>query len=176
MFGQKLPFKDVRAEDLHPTKSGKNAQYIKHFINNPETILGKGCVINIHSVIGEEACMLASLLAQKLLQLGKGYITNGVEINKESVDFDGGAKIEDFVKKDFIVIFSIDSVYSTDFRDNFLNNIYDLAKLKNVPIIRVSKKEYKNNTLNVINLKLNDTVKTEEQLMFEFMNKKEEEK
>ena len=67
-------------------------------------------------------------------------------------------------------------MYSTDFRDNFLNNIYDLAKLKNVPIIRVSKKEYKNNTLNVINLKLTDTVKTEEQLMFEFMNKNEEEK
>lgn len=176
MFGQKLPFKDVDFSKLHPTKSGKNAQYIKHFVNNPETILGKGCVINIYSLIGNEATQLASLLTQKLLQISKGYITNGVEINKQSVDFDGGDKVEDFVKKDFITIFSVDSIYSTEFRDNFLNNIYDLAKLKNIPIIRVSKKEFKNNTLNVINLKLTDTVKTEEQLMFEFINKNNEEK
>lgn len=166
IFKIHLPYKDVKEEDLKPTRSKDNYKNFKNVVNNIDGIIGKPVILNIYSNLGEQATMAVCYLTQILSKKYRAKTTNGIEINQKSVDFDSGG-VSELLKNQFLVVFSVDKVFTTEHRKQYLDNLYSLAKLQNIPIILSSKKELKNTEYRIINLRLTDDVKNEMELIIE---------
>lgn len=151
-----LPYKDVKIEDLTPTKSGDNQKLFKQVMNNLPNMIGKPVILNFYSEIAEQATQASVYVTEQLMTSYKAITTNGIELNKKSVDFDDSTALDDLLSKDFLTIFSLNSVFITDFRKQFLDNLFTLAKLQNKPIITSSNVELKLPQFKVINLRLTD--------------------
>lgn len=166
IFTTKLPHKGVELSDLKPTKTGDNIKQCKSIITNINKIIGRGVILNLYSEVGEQANMAGSHITELLLKSHKGITTNGIEINQRSTDFNDNP-IEEFLKKDFLTIFSVDSVFATDYRKQFMLGLYEKAKLDNIPIIVTSKKKMEMKGYHVINVRLTDMKKNEQELIKE---------
>jgi len=162
------PFSNVLESDLTVTASPENLKKYRGVTQHINSLINKGYIINCYSEVGEQANMLATYLTEMLIGKGyKGISTSGIGINKTSVDFENSNSINDLLVKDFLTIFSANSVLVTDFRKNFLENLYTQAKLDKKPIILSSKTEFKDKSYNVINIKLNEQYKNEMELISE---------
>lgn len=165
------PFKDVNVKDLHITNSGENLKKGKEVIKFIESMIGKGWIINAYSEVAEQASMYATLLTELLIKKYKARTITGKTINEKSIDFNDANAINDFLSADFLTIFNIQTVYLTDFRKNFLENLYTQAKFERKPIIISSKTEMKNKEYNIINIKLTEQFKNEMDLLGELSDK-----
>ena len=159
------PFKDVALTDLHITNSGDNLKKGKEVIKHIDNLIGKGYIINAYSDVGEQSAMFATYLTELLIKNQKGKTITGLTINSKSVDFNDTNAINDFLSADFLTIFNIQSVFVTDFRQNFLDNLYTQAKLDRKPLIISSKTEMKSKEYKVINIKLTEKYKNEMELI-----------
>ena len=159
------PFKDVALTDLHITNSGDNLKKGKEVIKHIDNLIGKGYIINAYSDVGEQSAMFATYLTELLIKKYKGKTITGLTINSKSVDFNDTNAINDFLSTDFLTIFNIQSVFVTDFRQNFLDNLFTQAKLDRKPLIISSKTEMKSKEYKVINIKLSEKYKNEMELI-----------
>lgn len=164
-----LPYKNIKLEDLAFTKSGTNMKDSKSIINNIEKIKGKPFIINCYSPIGDSALKCSSLITEKLLAIGlQPNVTNGIELNALSVDFDSGNSTN-LLDKDFLLIDSFNSIYVTEYRKNYVQNLFEQAKLKKIPIILSSNVELINPNFKILNIRLNDEKKSHEEILKEFL-------
>lgn len=164
-----LPYTNIKLEDLAFTKSGTNIKDSKAIIQNIEKIKNKPFIINIYSNIGDQALKCSSYITEKLISAGLSpRLSSGIEINSLSVDFDSNNSV-DLLDRDFLVINSYNSIYATDYRKNYITNIFESAKLKNIPIILSSNCELTNPNFKVLNIRLTDSKKTHEELIKEFL-------
>lgn len=166
VFKAKLPFKDVDISEINPTKSGTNFKETKSVLNNIDKCIGKGIVINFYSETGDQALKASVYCYEQLSKQYKGMVTNGVEINSSAVDFDNN-DVASLVLRDFLCINAINSIYITEFRKNYLNNIFMSAKLKSIPVITSSNEPITVENMKVLNLRLTDTKKTQSQIIEE---------
>ena len=164
-----LPYKDIKLEQLHFTKTGSNIKDSNEIIKNITKIKNKPIILNIYSNIGDQALMCSSHITEQLIQSGLNpRITSGIELNKISIDFESSKDV-DLLDKDFLVINSINSLYATDYRKSYIKNLYEEAKLKKIPIILSSNVELINPNFKILNIRLNDLKKTHEEVLKEFL-------
>lgn len=168
-----LPYKDVEFSALKPTRTADNPTMFKQVINNLPKMLDKPIILNLHSEIGEQANLCACYMTEQLLKITKGKSTNGVALNQVSTDFSESNAIEDLLSADFLTIFGINTVYATDYRKAFVNNLYEYAKLNNKPIIISNNVELKLPQFKVINLRLSDKQKNVQELITEIFGTEE---
>ena len=162
-----LPHIGVELSHLHFTKTGDNAKLSKQVLNNLPSMIGKPVILNFYSEIGEGANLAATYVTEQLAKIYKAVTTNGIELNKLSVDFNNQTGLDELVSKDFLTIFALNSIFTTEHRVSYMENLYTLAKLKKVPIIASSITELKMPQFKVINLKLTDKQKTAHELVAE---------
>ena len=162
-----LPHIGVELSHLHFTKTGDNAKLSKQVLNNLPSMIGKPVILNFYSEIGEGANLAAAYVTEQLVKMYKAVTTNGVELNKLSVDFNNQTGLDELVSKDFLTIFALNSIFTTEHRVSYMENLYTLAKLKKVPIITSSISELKLPQFKVINLRLTDKQKTAHELVAE---------
>ena len=162
-----LPHIGVELSHLHFTKTGDNAKLSKQVLNNLPSMIGKPVILNFYSEIGEGANLAATYVTEQLAKIYKAVTTNGVELNKLSVDFNNQTGLDELVSKDFLTIFALNSIFTTEHRVSYMENLYTLAKLKKVPIITSSVSELKLPQFKVINLRLTDKQKTAHELVAE---------
>ena len=144
-----------------------NVTLAKRVISQLPLMIGRAVIVNFYSEIGESANLAASYVTEQLAKTYKAVTTNGIELNKLSVDFNNQTGLEELVSKDFLTIFALNSVFSTEHRASYMENLYTLAKLKKVPIITSSNSELRLPQFHVINLKLTDKQKTAHELVAE---------
>ena len=168
-----LPYKDVEFSALKPTRIADNPKLFKQVINNLPKMLDKPIILNLHSEIGEQANLCACYMTEQLLKTAKGKSTNGIALNQVSTDFSESNAIEDLLSADFLTIFGINTVYATDYRKAFVNNLYEYAKLTNKPIIISNNVELKLPQFKVINLRLSDKQKNVQELITEIFGTEE---
>lgn len=164
-----LPYKDIKLDQLHFTKTGSNIKDSKEIIKNITKIKNKPIILNIYSNIGDQALMCSSHITEQLIQAGLNpRITSGIELNKISVDFESSKDVE-LLDKDFLVINSINSLYATDYRKSYIKNLYEEAKLKKIPIILSSNCELSDVNFKILNIKLTDEKPTHEAVLKELL-------
>lgn len=168
-----LPYKDVEFSALKPTRTADNPKLFKQVINNLPKMLDKPIILNLHSEIGEQANLCACYITEQLIKTHKGKSTNGIALNQVSTDFSESNAIEDLLSADFLTIFGINTVYATDYRKAFVNNLYEYAKLNNKPIIISNNVELKLPQFKVINLRLSDKQKNVQELITEIFGTEE---
>ena len=130
-------------------------------------MIGKPVILNFYSEIGEGANLATAYVTEQLAKTYKAATTNGIELNKLSVDFNNQSGLDELVNKDFLTIFALNSIFTTEHRVSYMENLYTLAKLKKVPIITSSVSELKLPQFKVINLRLTDKQKTAHELVAE---------
>ena len=162
-----LPHIGVELSQLHFTKTGDNAKLSKQVLNNLPSMRGKPVILNFYSEIGEGANLAAAYVTEQLAKIYKAVTTNGIELNKLSVDFNNQTGLDELVSKDFLTIFALNSIFTTEHRVSYMENLYTLAKLKKVPIITSSLTELKMPQFKVINIRLTDKQKTAHELIAE---------
>lgn len=165
----KLPFTNVDRKSLKIGKSGDNHKDTNNILNNLIKLKGKSIILNIHSPIGDEALKATSYIFEELTrQKLVGRATTGIEINKLSVDFDNKMDI-DLLDKDFLLINSFNSIYVTDYRKQFIDNLFEEAKIKKIPIILSNNVELNNQNFKILNCKFLDEKPTHSQVLKEFL-------
>ena len=164
-----LPYKDIKLDQLHFTKTGTNIKDSKEIIKNISKIKNKPIILNIYSNIGDQALMCSSHITEQLIKEGLNpRLTSGIELNKISVDFESSKDV-DLLDKDFLVINSINSLYATDYRKSYIKNLYEEAKLKKIPIILSSNCELSDVNFKILNIRLTDSKPTHEAVLKEFL-------
>ena len=165
-----LPYKDIKLDQLHFTKTGSNIKDSKEIIKNISKIKNKPIILNIYSNIGDQALMCSSHITEQLIKAGLNpRITSGIELNKISVDFESSKDV-DLLDKDFLVINSINSLYATDYRKSYIKNLYEEAKLKKIPIILSSNCELSDVNFKILNIRLTDEKPTHEAVLKELLD------
>ena len=165
-----LPYKDIKLDQLHFTKTGSNIKDSKEIIKNISKIKNKPIILNIYSNIGDQALMCSSHITEQLIKAGLNpRITSGIELNKISVDFESSKDV-DLLDKDFLVINSINSLYATDYRKSYIKNLYEEAKLEKIPIILSSNCELSDVNFKVLNIRLTDQKPTHEAVLKELLD------
>lgn len=165
-----LPYKDIKLDQLHFTKTGSNIKDSKEIIKNISKIKNKPIILNIYSNIGDQALMCSSHITEQLIKAGLNpRLTSGIELNKISVDFESSKDV-DLLDKDFLVINSINSLYATDYRKSYIKNLYEEAKLKKIPIILSSNCELSDVNFKILNIRLTDEKPTHEAVLKELLD------
>ena len=168
----KVPYKDIEYEALKFTKSGSNFGLSKKVFAEPDKMIERDIIINIHSEIGEQALMAGSYLAEALTKKSyKGISSSGIELNNLSTDFEDTSAFDRLLKKDFLIVFSFNSLYATDHRKRWVGNLFQQARLNRVPVILTSKKRLEMAEYNVVNIRLSDKSKNEAQVIDEIFGK-----
>ena len=164
-----LPYTNVELKQLKIGKAGTNYQDTKSILANITKIKGKNIILNIHSPIGDEALKATSYIFEQLTQSGlKGRITTGIELNKLSVDFNNEMAL-DLLDKDFLVINAFNAIYATDYRKNFIDNLFQEAMLKKIPIILSNNVELSNLNYKILNSKFLDDKPSHTQVLKELL-------
>ena len=164
-----LPYTNVNIKDLKIGQAGTNHADTKSVLANLNKIRGKSIILNIHSEIGDSALKATSYIFEQLSAQGlKGRVTNGLELNRLSVDFNEEMSIE-LLDKDFLLINSFNSIFSTDYRKQFINNLFEEAKLKKIPIILSNNVELNNLNFKILNCKFLDTKPTHSAVLRELL-------
>lgn len=168
-----LPYTNIQLSDLTPVKSKKNPDNFTQTISILKHIpkcLKKPVIINFYSSIGDSSLKATSYCYEQLTQAKvKGTVITGVELNDLSVDFEDGNSFNHLLTNDFLIINAINSIFVTDYRKNYLNNLLLSAKLKNIPIIISSNTQVSYPEFDVINLELKDNKKNQLELIKELL-------
>lgn len=174
-----LPFKNIKLEDLKIAKAGHkdigqednvtNTQKTKGALKNIIKIKDKPIIINCYSKIGDTSLKAGVYLFEKLTENKIiGRVITGLDLNRISVDFDNSISY-DLLDKDFLLINSFNSIYATDYRKQFIENLFEEARLKNKPIILTNNEPLINKKFKVFNLNFLDNADTHSQVLKEFL-------
>jgi len=164
MLNTRLPYKGVTEVKV----LNKYSDTWNKAFNKIANIKNQGLILNIFSTIGEEAIKAGCMVIEELQRQGMKPVTiNGVELNTRFTDFEGGEAGETakLFNKDFLAIFSVNSVAATEFKQKALTDVYTLGKLQSKPIIVTSKQPMAIDGFRVINIGFEDYVKTEVELI-----------
>jgi hypothetical protein len=148
-------------------------EYYTKLYESPNNILGSSLVVNIHSVLGEEANKALTQLAKKAIDNGiKTEITSGIDLNNKFTSFEGEDRYdpESLIRgKQLLIIYATNSIHETEFKKQCLLDLLLICKLKSIPIFMSSN----NKRDNTINIECNDTEKSVHALFDKLFNNKD---
>lgn len=182
MFSTKLPREKATKEDLIlkrvSIKMGEQSFSASKvweglLSKSPSWVKNNPYVINLHSEIGEMAFCGGSVLVKHIQEVCKENnvkiktkITSGAELEFNIKDFnDSDSNISKIADVDLLVIFSYNSISSSDFNKAKFQNLLEECQLRNTLVILTSKSEQKFVGFNHINIPFSDTYKNENQLI-----------
>ena len=182
LFSTKLPRENVLIEDLKTKrvsiKMGEG-QYPANKVWDslvdkiPTWIKSKHYIINLHSDVGEKSLQAGSFVTkhiQETLKEGnqkfKMKISTGAEMDYLFKDFnDSDSSISKIADVDLLVIFSYNSLSSSDWNKARLNALFEECQIKNTVVILTSKSEQKLQGFNILNIPFADTNTNENSLL-----------
>ena len=182
MFKTKLPRTNVQVEDIKvkrvSIKIGEQSfsadKVWKSLIDKiPDWIGTNPYIINLHSEIGETAIQAGSFLVEHIQKVKKEQgtkfktsITSGSEVDYTFKDFNEyDSQVSCIANTDLLVIFSYNSLSSSDFNKAKFQALLDECNLKNTVVILTSKTEVKFSGIKCLNIPLSDTIKNETALI-----------
>ena len=156
----KLPYKNVDIKDLKPKKSPEFTEFMTEILPK---IKNESVVINFYSKVGDQAQQAVCYCVEELMKDKVSItVTSGMEINRLSVDFKSDISL---LTKDILVINCVNSVNGTDWKQEFLDNLFLEAKLNNIPVITSGVSPLKIEECNVLNFELVDAAKSQAQIL-----------
>ena len=139
----------------------------------PTWIKTKPYIINLYSEVGEMALSAGSVLVKHLQdsykESGKKLklkVTTGASLEYSIKDFgDSDSNISKIADVDVLVVFSYNSISSSDFNKAKIQTLFEECQLRNTIVILTSKTEQNFKGFTQLNIPFSDSYKNETQLI-----------
>lgn len=182
LFTTKVPRENVSKEDIKVKrvsikmgdKSFPASKVWESLIDKiPTWIKTNPYIVNLNSSIGEEALKGGSFLVEHIQRVFKENnqklklrVLTGAELDYTFKEFsDSDSSISNLANVDLLVIFSYNSLSSSDWNKARLQALFEECHLKNTVVILTSKSESKFIGFKYLNIPLSDNFKNEEALL-----------
>jgi len=149
-------------------------QFWESLLKNTDKLLNKGYIFNLYSNIGEQGLLAGSVLTNTIVEENrrtiqnklKYKITTGAKLDYDFKDFnDYDSSVSKLANTDVLVIFSYNTLSSSDFNKAKFESLLDECAIKNNLVILTSKKELKIKDRQIINIGFTDSIKKETDLL-----------
>lgn len=182
LFSTKLPRENAKKEDLTLKRvsikvadQSYSARKVWEGLYSkiPTWIKTKPYIINLYSEVGEMALCGGSVLVKHLQdsfkESGKKLklkVTTGASLEYSIKDFgDSDSNISKIADVDVLVIFSYNSISSSDFNKSKIQTLFEECQLKSTIVILTSKSEQNFKGFTQLNIPFSDSYKNETQLI-----------